>query len=45
MGILFWIAVWVMMLLAFGTAWTFIVKGCEAIDEDETTDPQTPAEH
>jgi hypothetical protein len=28
----FWISVWVMMALAFTTAWAFIVKGCEAMD-------------
>ena len=31
----YWVLVWVMMMLAFGTAWTFIVKGCEAVDGDE----------
>ena len=37
MGILFWLTVWVMMALAFGTAWTFIVKGCEAIDGEDSS--------
>jgi hypothetical protein len=37
MNILFWLAVWIMMALAFGTAWTFIVKGCEAIDGEDTS--------
>jgi hypothetical protein len=29
----FWILVWIMMALAFTTAWSFIVKGCEAMDK------------
>lgn len=41
-NLLFWFGVWFMMLAAFTTAWTFIVKGCEAIDENEAGD--IPAE-
>ncbi|MFT7639451.1 MAG: hypothetical protein ACI9G1_001187 [Pirellulaceae bacterium] len=39
--------VWLMMCLAFGTAWTFIVKGCEAMDdaEEATRDTNPPTSH
>ncbi len=33
MGAFYWLAVWLMMAAAFTTAWGFIVKGCEALDE------------
>lgn len=33
MGAIYWILLWLMMAAAFTTAWTFIVKGCEAMDE------------
>ena len=29
----YWILVWLMMASAFTTAWVFIVKGCERLDE------------
>jgi len=33
MGSYYWLGVWIMMAAAFTTAWFFIVKGCEALDE------------
>ena len=39
MSIWYWFAVWIMMALAFVTAWMFIVKGCEAIDGEESSSP------
>jgi len=46
MGAYYWVAVWIMMLLAFGTAWTFIVKGCEAMDTSNPPDHESPtSEH
>lgn len=35
MGLGFWFVVWFMMMLAFTTAWTFIVKGCETLDGEQ----------
>ena len=32
MSMTYWIVLWVVMGLAFGLAWIFIVKGCEAMD-------------
>lgn len=32
MQALYWVGVWLLMLTAFTAAWTFIVKGCEALD-------------
>ncbi|MEZ6111528.1 MAG: hypothetical protein R3C99_10970 [Pirellulaceae bacterium] len=29
----YWVLVWILMLTAFTAAWTFIVLGCEALDE------------
>ena len=34
---IFWVAVWFMMAAAFTTAWVFIVKGCETLDEKNPT--------
>lgn len=33
MGVFYWLGVWLMMAAAFTTAWAFIVKGCEALDD------------
>lgn len=35
---IYWFAVWLMMAAAFTTAWGFIVKGCEAMDDDHPSD-------
>ena len=43
MGIFFWILVWIFMISAFTGAWTFIVKGCEALDEANMTDEEKAA--
>lgn len=41
----YWLLVWVMMALAFTTAWVFIVKGCEALDEGSPPPGGTPTDH
>lgn len=33
MGIFYWMLVWIFMIGAFMGAWSFIVKGCEALDD------------
>ena len=33
MSAFYWPTVWFMMALAFTTAWAFIVKGCECLDD------------
>ena len=46
MGAYFWVAVWIMMLLAFTTAWTFIVKGCESMDNSNPPEHESsPTDH
>ena len=40
---LFWVTVWFMMAAAFTTAWVFIVKGCEQLDEGNPP-PGAPAD-
>lgn len=42
-GMLYWFAVWIFMLLAFGGAWSFIVKGCEAMDQAHPPEGEEPA--
>ena len=44
MGVLYWLAVWLMMAAAFATAWAFIVKGCERLDERNPPPTKAPEE-
>jgi hypothetical protein len=43
MGMLYWFAVWVFMIGAFVGAWSFIVKGCEAMDIAHPPEGEEPA--
>jgi hypothetical protein len=40
MQVLYWIVIWVLMIVAFTAAWTFIVKGCEALDRSNPPDEE-----
>ena len=41
----YWVLVWVLMAAAFTTAWVFIVKGCERLDERNPPPTGPPDSH
>ena len=45
MQVSYWVGVWLMMALAFTTAWVFIVKGCEALDLDDASQSEQSESH
>jgi hypothetical protein len=43
MNAFYWILVWIFMMAAFSGAWSFIVKGCEALDAAHPPEGEEPS--